>query len=338
MRKTLVAISAALSLTLSALGALAQAPAGSVGIRLLEVPTNLASDPRAHLYIIDHVPPGTRLSRRIEVSNGTKRRLTIQLYTAGAEISGGTFQFDEGRKQNEVSSWTSVSPRSVTIQAGGAADATVRIVVPADASGGERYAVVWAQLPASTSPGAVTAVNRVGIRIYLSVGPGGAPPSDFEIVSLRAARTTKGQPQVDASVRNTGGRALDMSGDLRLTDGPGGLSAGPYRAELGTTLGIGQTEDVHVLLDPRIPAGPWRAHLTLRSGLLTRSASATITFPAAFGAAGSAVPAVADRARNILLPLGGALLLLLLIAFGLFFLAKRRRDEEQHETAAARAR
>jgi hypothetical protein len=335
MRRRIVLAGLVLGMGVGAISAFAQAPSGSVGIRLLEVPKNLANDPRARLYIIDHVSPGTTLSRRIEVSNGTNRTLKIQLYAAAASVQGGEFQFADGRKQNDVSSWTSVVPISVLIPAGGNADATVRIAVPSNATAGERYAVVWAQLPASGSSGGVTAVNRVGIRIYLSVGPGGDPPSDFVIVSLRALRTTKGQPEVAASVRNTGQRALDMSGELRLTDGPGGLTAGPYPAQLGTTLGIGQTEEVHVFLDPRIPAGPWNAHLTLHSGLLTRSAKATITFPATFGAQGSAVPAVPDRGRQILLPIGGGLLLLLLIAFGLFFIYKRRRDEEDEKTTAA---
>jgi hypothetical protein len=34
-----------------------------------------------------------------------------------------------------------------------------------------------------------------------------------------------------ATLQDTGGRALDMNGSLRLLDGPGGLYAGPYRAQ-----------------------------------------------------------------------------------------------------------
>jgi hypothetical protein len=82
-------------------------------------------------------------------------------------------------------------------------------------------------------------------------------------------------------VRNTGGRALDVSGTLRLRAGPGGLSAGPFPATLGTTLAIGDTEPVTILLDRRLPAGPWQARVTLHSGLIERNTQATITFPAA---------------------------------------------------------
>ena len=85
---------------------------------------------------------------------------------------------------------------------------------------------------------------------------------------------------VVASVHNTGGRALDMSGTLQLSSGPGGLSAGPFAANLGTTLAIGATEPIIIMLDKQIPDGPWHALVILHSGLLERSARATISFPA----------------------------------------------------------
>ena len=71
-----------------------------------------------------------------------------------------------------------------------------------------------------------------------------------------------------------------MSGTLQLTGGPGGLSAGPFPATLGTTLAIGTTEPVTIALDMRVPAGPWDALITLQSGLLQRTARATVIFPA----------------------------------------------------------
>lgn len=40
--------------------------------------------------------------------------------------------------------------------------------------------MVWAET-ASTGSGNVRRVDRVGIRVYLDVGPGGEAPSDFAI-------------------------------------------------------------------------------------------------------------------------------------------------------------
>ena len=155
--------------------------------------------------------------------------------------------------------------------AGGKLTATVTISVPADAAPGEQYGVVWAEArSAPNAGGGVTQVSRVGIRLYVSVGPGGAPAADFTIDSLTAERSAAGEPTVVASVHNTGGRALDMNGTLDLRGGPGGLSAGPFPATLGTTLAIGATAPVTIALDKALPAGPWDAEIILRSGLVEK--------------------------------------------------------------------
>jgi hypothetical protein len=334
VRRTTAAIAAAALAILGAwVPALAQAPEGSVGIRLLEAPSDRQDDPRARLYIIDHLVPGSSISRRIEVSNGLTEDARIQLYAAGASVDEGTFRFFDGKRQNDVASWTSIDPPAVRVRSDGVAEATVTIDVPADAAGGEHYAVVWAELPPAKTDQGVSSVSRVGIRIYLSVGGGSEPASDFAIESLAGARDAEGNPLVTAQVRNTGGRALDLGGDLRLQDGPGGLSAGPFAAQLGTTLGIGETAPVVVPLDPEIPAGPWTARLALRSGTLERRARATITFPAEFGTSSGPVEAIPDEGRKWLIPFALGLLLLVLAGL-LFFLWKRRRRTGAAEGSA----
>jgi hypothetical protein len=263
-----------------------RAVTGGIGLRLVDVPVSEANDPRAQLYIVDHLTPGTVIDRRIEVSNTTDVTAHVELYAAAATIGHGSFLGAEGRTPDELSTWTSVDPSASDVPAGGRVMATVTIAVPGDAAPGERYGVVWAEArSAPAGSGGVIEVNRVGIRLYLSVGPGNAPAADFTIDSLTAARSPDGRPMVLASVHNTGGRALDMSGTLELLAGPGGLSAGPFPADLGTTLAVGDTEPVTIVLDERVPAGPWDARIILHSGLLERSARATISFPDAGAAA-----------------------------------------------------
>ena len=254
---------------------------GSIGVQLLDVPLSAYNDPRARLYIIDHLHPGTTIHRRIEISNTTASNLHIVTYPAAAAISQGAFVGAAAHTPNELTTWTSVLPGASNVPSGGHAIATVTIAVPRDAPPGEQYGVVWAETrSAAPAGGGITRVSRVGIRLYLSIGPGGAPASNFTIDSLTGKRSPDGQPVLVASVHNTGGRALDMSGTLQLSAGPGGLSAGPFAANLGTTLAIGATEPITIMLDKQIPDGPWHALLTLRSGLLQRSARATISFPA----------------------------------------------------------
>ncbi|MBK5306409.1 MAG: peptidase [Frankiaceae bacterium] len=259
---------------------------GGVSISLAEAPTSRRADPRASIYIIDHVKPGTTITRKLLVTDKSTGPLNVALYSSAASIRDGEFFPAAGHEPNELSTWTTVSTPTISLQAGASQPITTTIAVPAKASAGERYGVVWAEIASSATTG-VKQVNRVGIRIYLSVGPGGEPPSDFTVDTLQANRLPDGTPVVYALVHNTGGRALDMSGSMRLTNGPGGLSAGPFTAKLGTTLGIKDTEPVTVLLDKALPAGPWLARIDLQSGLTKRAATATLTFPDA-----GAAPAV----------------------------------------------
>jgi hypothetical protein len=275
-----VSVSAAAQVAIAPVAGAGAAPAGSIGVQLLEVPLAASADPRARLYIIDHLHPGTTIHRRIEISNTTASSMHIVTYPAAATISQGAFVGAAAHTPNELSSWTSVLPGASDIPAGGHVTCTVTIAVPRNAPPGEQYGVVWAETrSAPPAGGGITQVSRVGIRLYLSIGAGGAPASNFTIDSLTGKRSPDGQPEVVASVDNTGGRALDMSGTLQLSSGPGGLSAGPFAANLGTTLAIGATEPIIIMLDRQIPNGPWHALVTLRSGLLQRTARATINFP-----------------------------------------------------------
>jgi hypothetical protein len=218
----------------------------------------------------------------------------VVLYSAAATIANGSFLGSAGHTPDALSSWTTVTPSSSEVAPGGHLRVNVSVAVPRDAAPGEQYAVVWAQTQSAPNhSGGVIQVSRVGIRLYISVGPGAPPASNFTINSLTAQRTATGKQLVVAEVHNTGGRAVDLSGSLRLSDGPGGLSTGLLPVTLGVTLGIGQTEPVTIPLANNIPDGPWIARVVLRSGLITRSGTATITFPNA----GTAAPAAVSMAR-----------------------------------------
>jgi hypothetical protein len=308
-----------------------QADAGGVGIRLLEAPTAREKDPRARRSIVDHVKPGESFTRKFEVSNTTDGRRAISIYAAGADVAGGEFKPADGRTQNEMSSWITVDTTVADVEAGQSVQPRLTITVPREATAGERYAVVWAELPPRRPPGGgIAVVNRVGIRVYLSVGPGGEPPTDFVVQSLTAERDKEGRPVVEATVENTGGRALDLSGELRLAEGPGGLSAGPFEVKLGTTLAIGAREPVSVALDKALPAGPWKATITLRSSITERTASGVITFPAGNGTSATPVDATSEKKTDagaaLTSPtvLGSALGVLLLLLLGGSLLRRRR--------------
>jgi len=265
-----------------ATAALAQAPAPppGIGARLLEGPAGSVDDPRAHEYIIDHLAPGSTISRKVGFSNGNAAPVDLVFYADAAEIYEGTFVPGAGHAINDLTSWITFSPASATVRPGETLPVTVTIRVPIDATEGERYAAALAELSSTpATSGGVTSVSRVGIRIYLSVGPGGAPVTAFTVNALTARRDADGVPFVTADVHNTGQRAVDLAGHLDLTNGPSSLSAGPFAARTTATLKPGDTGVVTVALDRALPNGPWDARITLTSGLTSGSGTARLTLP-----------------------------------------------------------
>ena len=278
MRVRLIVLSLLAGILIPASAALA-ADSDSIGIRIVDVPPNSArKDPLALSYIVNRLAPGKTVQRRIEVSNSTRSTVSIAVYSAAAGLRQGEFVFGARRNKNDLSQWTSVSRGVVRLQPGTKAFETVTIRVPKDASAGERYAVIWAEVSTPGS-GGVKLANRVGIRMYLSVGPGGAPPSDFVIGSLIAKRSASGQPLVIAKVHNSGKRTIAISGNLTLSNGPGGVRAGPFPVNLVVPLAPGSTRAMTVRLDKQLPRGPWRAQIRLKSRSIQRVAVATVTFP-----------------------------------------------------------
>ncbi|MGP3917666.1 hypothetical protein [Nonomuraea sp. 10N515B] len=270
-----------LALVLHGTGAAPLSADGGIGIRLLEATLGRKNDPRAHIYIIDHVNPGTGFSRRLEIRNTSSKPQRVKIYAAAAEIHDDKFIPAANPNANELSRWISLDRPEIIAPPNSRIPVKATINVPESATRGERYGAIWAEV-GSTTPGPrknVQVVNRVGIRVYLDIGPGGDPPSDFAIDQLIPGRTEDGLPVVKATVRNTGERALDLSGKLWLSDGPGGLNAGPFPAQVGTTIALNDSAPVMVVLDARLPYGPWKVTLTLQSGLVKRTVTGTLTFP-----------------------------------------------------------
>src|SRR6059058_375681 len=145
-RVLLVAAAVAAAL-LPGTAATAAACQPGVGLRLAEAPRG-AKDPRASVYIVDHVMPGATLSRRIEACNGTSQAIRLRFYPNAAVVENGAFTIVEGHASNELTSWVSVSPTEAVLQPNQALSIRASIAVPRGVAGGERYGVVLAELPA----------------------------------------------------------------------------------------------------------------------------------------------------------------------------------------------
>jgi len=299
----------------------------SFGIRLVDIPVAEAADPRALRYVIDHLPPGAVIRRRVLVDNFGPAVAHVSVYPDAATVRRGSFVGDAGATRSELTTWTRVSRPSLRVAPHATATVAVTIRVPRDASPGERYGVIWAQETTRVRASrriAVNEVNRVGVRIYLDIGPGGPPPTNFAIGRITASRQKSGVPVVTARVRNTGGRAIDLSGKLKLSDGPGGVSAGPFPIQYGTTLAPGQNGQIRMVLPRRLPAGLWRVMIDLQSGLTERKAYATIDFAGHVHAANSA----AIRRYTVL-----GVVLIIALGLGVLVRQRRTRRNRNWETA-----
>jgi hypothetical protein len=259
---------------------------GGIGVRLLAPQGGIAASALAHTYVVGVLAPGTSIRRRVEIGNSTGRAAHVAVYSAAATIRRGLFVFASGRRRNDLASWTRISRASLRLPPRSKTFVTLTVNVPSDASRGEHYAVVWAELAATVSK-RVRLVNRVGVRLYVTVGPGGKAPADFTIGPLSASRSSAGDPVVRALVSNNGTRTLLIGGDLTLSNGPGGSRVGPLHADLNVALSPGGSAEWRVLLGRSLPRGPWSARVRLSSGQLERVANARLRFPVAGVAVGS---------------------------------------------------
>ena len=298
-------------------------PHGSFGVRLVDVPVSEAENPRALRYVIDYLPTGSVIHRRILVQNNEAATARFTVYADAAFISGGKFVGYAGATRSELTRWVGVQHPTVTLAAGASVMDMITIRVPPNATRGEHYGVIWVQQAAKVrrrgSAFGVTEVDRVGVRLYVAVGRGGAPPTSFDITSVSAHRTASGQPVIVAHVNNTGGRAVDVSGTVRLADGPGNTAAGPFPGEQIVTLAPGQSGNMTFTGPRSLPEGSWRATITLASGLTTAKVTATVQLGGLVANQGL------SGVQWIGLSIGSLILVLVIVMVG-YALQNRRRQ------------
>ena len=114
--RRLVAIAATAAAVVATFGvgvAVAQTSAGSVSIRLVDAPSNRQDDPRARIYVVDHLHQGDQIVRHVEIGNGTDQPVGMELYAAAATIKDGQWTVADGRTANDLSSWTKIDPATV---------------------------------------------------------------------------------------------------------------------------------------------------------------------------------------------------------------------------------
>lgn len=307
-------------------------PPPGLGIGMLDIPAYQQGDPRAANAMVDAALPGATVVRTFRVSNLTGEARPVDVYVGPARIEPQPKGFTDlpRGEQNELTAWSSVDKSRMDMALNEQQTITLTIKVPDDATEGERYAVLWAEME-GTNPDAlagVRLVNRVGIRIYFSVGPGNGPTPTFQIDSLTPLKNAQGHHEVVVGVTNTGQRAVDLRAAVTLTAGPGGLSM-DERVSPGTTLAIGESGDLVINLGVGLPAGQWHAFVTVRHGLIVETAEADLNFPES----GTGATVAIDNSTGADIPwvwMGAALGAGALLALLIVLLLSRRRKQSAH--------
>ena len=199
--------------------------------------------------------------------------------------------------------------------------ATAFAATSAGPVGPQKFGVRLLDVAPARETGGVNIIElaRVGMRIYLAVGPGGAPPpATFAITSLTGHRSASGRPVIVAHVVDTGERAVDLSGQASLTDGPGGSTAGPYREQAIITLAPGQAGNMTFAPGKGLPDGPWHANVTLVSGFTVVSAQATVEF-------GTRLAGSSLWSRLLIIIQAAVLVIVLVFALSRYSRSRRRR-------------
>jgi hypothetical protein len=150
----------------------AAAPRESIGIRVL------GRGP----YLVLRLDPGSTVVREVAVSSTVSRPIEVPLLAVDARTISGEF-----RTLDETPDWLAVAPSIMHFDAVPAGQlieeaATVTITVPSSARPGTLEAAVVAVAPPSEG-GNVRVVNRVGLRVYLTI-PGVSFPWRAVVIAL----------------------------------------------------------------------------------------------------------------------------------------------------------
>lgn len=219
------------------------------------------AEARDRSYVVRTVRPGTVLTDRLEAVNLTAGPLDLTVAAVDATV-GPDGTFTPGTERRAEGAWIEVTPAQVRVPARGTAPVDLRIRVPADAAPGDHIATVVAQKAGAPSGGGVQLVQRVGVRVYLTVErpEGGVGARSFEFRALRwvgapSART------FEAEVANTGALLVEPLGTLTLSRGDLGTDADV--PVLGA-VPAGESRRLRFTVPGELEPGRYEARLRLR--------------------------------------------------------------------------
>lgn len=225
-------------------------------------PANASARERS--YVVRTVAPGQGFDDRLEALNLGDAPLDLVVEPVDAEVTPDG-SFAPGLTRAGEGAWLRVTPGRVRVPAHGSAQVALRVDVPADAAPGDHIAAVVVRKAeaGSAKAGGVQLVQRVGVRVYLTVAgsrTGVAPKRAFELRGFRWV----GSPDrrtFEADVANVGDLLVEPLGTLTLERGD--FTTNDDLPPLGIVL-PGTVATLRVHADGRLDPGDYQATLRLR--------------------------------------------------------------------------
>jgi len=219
-------------------------------------------------FIYRNVTPGTTLHTYVGITNYSNVPVTFAVYPADA-VNTSTGGFDvvrQGQQSVGVGVWTKLARSTVTVPAGIEENIPVTIDVPTNATPGDHYGGIMAQISSSTGKNDRFRVNRrVGARVYLRIIGPIHPSLDIQNLGLDYGGNINpfaaGTATVHYTVTNNGNLALSGSQAVTITSLFGTLASGSPKSIVN--LLPGKSQDVTLTLTGIPPAGPIDANVTL---------------------------------------------------------------------------
>jgi hypothetical protein len=209
------------------------------------------------------VRPGEELTDRLEAVNLTDAPLELDIAAVDATVSPDG-SFAPGTRREAAGAWLEASPTRVRVPARRTTPVDVRIRVPADAAAGDHLAAFVAQKAGpAPSGGGVHVVQRVGVRVYLTVvrpDGGPTPARSFEFRALRWVGAPAARA-FEAEVANTGNLLVEPLGTLVL--GRGDLRTDADVPVLGI-VPVGETRSLRFSVPGELEPGTYEARMRLR--------------------------------------------------------------------------
>lgn len=192
------------------------------------------------------VAPGAVISDAMIVVNTGTEPLPLSVYAADA-FTASTGEIDvlvDGQPSQDAGTWVTVSPTTLTLNPGDAADLPFTIAVPADARPGDHAAGIVTSFTSADAASTLSVDRRLGTRINLRVSGELTPAATIADVSTQYVPSwnpfDSGRLVVQYALTNTGNTRLTGSETIATTSLVGGRTAPAQMSEIlpGSTVQV----------------------------------------------------------------------------------------------------